>query len=102
MAIRLLPPNLSSGIGSELEGGPMNRHLRRLASITIGVLTFCVLVVPLTAQAAVAPAASGNGRSPVSPAQKAEWQRATAEGLAITATARALEPYLVRAPDGTL
>ena len=80
----------------------MRRHLRRLASITFGALAFCVVVMPLTAQAAVAPTASSNGSPGVSPAQKAAWQRATAEGLAVTATAHALAPYLVRQPDGTL
>ena len=80
----------------------MAKHLRRLASTTVSALAFCVLLVPVSAQAAEAPAASGNGSPGVSPAQRAAWQKADAEGLAVTTAARALAPYLVRATDGTL
>jgi hypothetical protein len=44
-----------------------------------------------------------SGNSPtISSTQRAAWQRAGVEGQAVTAAARALAPYLVRRPDGTL
>jgi hypothetical protein len=80
----------------------MGRHLWRLASVTAGALAAFALAVPMTAQAAVSPAPSGGGSTGVSASQKAAWQAATADGLALTATVQALAPYVVRAPDGTL
>ena len=79
----------------------MIRYLKRLTSAAGSALVLFVFLVPLTAQAA-APGTESPGKPRVTPKQAAAWQRANAEGAGITRTARTLERYLVRQPDGTL
>ena len=82
----------------------MNRFIGRLVSGIGGALVLSLVL--MTSPAAAAPAASvaapSQVRSAASPAQVATWQRAAAQGLSLMTTARALERYLVRQPNGTL
>jgi hypothetical protein len=78
------------------------KYLKHLAVGAGGALAVFVFLVPLSADAAVGPVAPSPAGTAMSPAQVAAMQAADAEGAAVTAAARALGPYLVRHPDGTL
>ena len=76
---------------------------RRLASTWLStfpaIATLLLLIVLSPAAYASAPSqALGAGTSE----QRAAWQKASAEGAGLIATARTLDVYLVRHPDGTL
>ena len=73
----------------------MNAMVRRLTSISLGALGVSVLLLPLTSPKLVAPV-------PRPADTAAQTNHSSFDGTAFAATARALEPYLVRRPEGTL